>query len=67
MPEHIYLFKVNKKKNTQKRCEIFSKLTTRTLEQRQQRRSGVFKVEFEYILIFQYFHIDFEQVNILSI
>ena len=36
----------------------------KTLEQCQQRRSGAFKVEFEHISIFQYFHIHFEQVNV---
>ena len=33
-PANIYLFKVNNR-NTRKRCEICSKLTTKTPEQRQ--------------------------------
>ena len=44
----IYLFKVNSE-NTRKRCEIFSKLTIKTLERRHWRRSGVFIVNFEHI------------------
>ena len=44
----IYLFKVNSE-NTRKRCEIFSKLTIKTLERRHWRRSGVFIVNFEHV------------------
>ena len=44
----IYLFKVNNG-NTRARCEISSKLTIKTPEQRHWRRSGVFIVNFEYI------------------
>ena len=44
----IYLFKVNNR-NTRKRCEISSKLTMKTLEQPQWRRSGAFIVYFEHI------------------
>ena len=44
----IYLFKVNSE-NTRKRCEIFSKLTIKTLERRHWRRSGVFIVNVEHI------------------
>ena len=47
-PENIYLFKV-KNTNTIKRCEIYSKLTIKTLEWRHWRRSGVFIVNFEHI------------------
>ena len=47
-PANIYLFKVNNK-NTRKRCEICSKLTIKTPERRQWRRSGVFIVNFEHI------------------
>ena len=45
----IYLFKANNR-NTRKRCEICSKLTIKTPEQRQRRCSGVFIVNFERIL-----------------
>ena len=44
----IYLLKVNNR-NTRTRCEIYSKLTIKTPERRQWRRSGVFIVNFEYI------------------
>ena len=47
-PANIYLLKVNNR-NTRKRCEICSKLTIKTPEQRQWRRSGVFNVNFEHI------------------
>ena len=47
-PVDIYLLKVNNK-NTRTRCEICSKLTIKTLERRQWRRSGVFMVNFEHI------------------
>ena len=49
-PTNINLFKVNNR-NTRKRCEICSKLTIKKPERRQQRRSGVFIVNFEYILL----------------
>ena len=42
-----YMFKVNNR-NTRLRCEICSKLTTKTPERRQWRRSGVFTVKFEH-------------------
>ena len=45
---NIYLFKFNSR-NTRKRCEIFSKLTIKTPERCQWRRSGVFIVNFEHI------------------
>ena len=45
-PAVIYLLKVNNR-NTRTRCEICSTLTTKTPEQRQWRRSGVFVVNFE--------------------
>ena len=44
----IYLLKVNNR-NTRTRCEICSKLTIRTSERHQWRRSGVFIVNFEHI------------------
>ena len=48
-PANKYMFKVNNR-NTTKRCEICSKLSTKTLERRQLRRSGVFIFNFEHIL-----------------
>ena len=42
------MFKVNNR-NTKTRCEICSKLTTKTPERRQWRRSGVFIVNLERI------------------
>ena len=51
-----YMFKVNHK-NTRIRCEICSKLTIKTRERQQWRRSGVFIVNFEhmsyFVLVFQ--------------
>ena len=47
-PAGIYLLKVNKR-NTRTKCEICSKLTIKTPEQCQWRRSGVFIVNFEHI------------------
>ena len=47
-PVGIYLFKVNNR-NSRARWEICSKLTIKTPEQRQWRRSGVFIVNFEHI------------------
>ena len=47
-PANIYLFRVNNI-NTRKSCKICSKITIRTPEQHQWRRSGVFIVNFEYI------------------
>ena len=43
-----YMFKVNNR-NTRTRCGICSKLTIKTPERRQRRRSGVFIVNFDYI------------------
>ena len=48
IPAGIYLLKVNNG-NTRTRCEICSKLTIKTPERRQWRRSGVFIVNFEHI------------------
>ena len=48
IPATNYLFKVNDG-NTRKSCEICSKLTTKTPEERQWRHSGVFIVNFEHI------------------
>ena len=46
-----YMFKVNKKnKKNRTKCEICSKLTIKTPDQRNWRRSGVFIVNFEHIL-----------------
>ena len=47
-PVGIYLLKVNNR-NTRKRCEIGSKLTTKIPEGRHWRRSGIFIVNFEHI------------------
>ena len=48
-PAGIYLLKVNNR-NTRKRCQICSKLTIKTPEQRHSwRHSGVFIVKFEHI------------------
>ena len=47
-PVGIYLFKVNNK-STRTKCEICSKLTIKTPERRQWRRSGVLFVNFEHI------------------
>ena len=44
----IYLLKVVNR-NTTTKCEIYSKLTIKTPERRQWRRSGVFIVNFEHI------------------
>ena len=47
-PANIYLFKDNNG-NTGKMCEIYSKLSIKTLERRHWRLSGVFIVDFEHI------------------
>ena len=44
----IYLFKVNNR-NTRTRCKIFSKLTIKTPERCNSRRSAVFIIKFEHI------------------
>ena len=54
------MFKVDNR-NTRARCEICSKLTTKTSERRHWRRFGVFTVNFEHIL--QLSTVNFEQVN----
>ena len=46
-PVGNFLLKVNNI-NTRARCELFSKLTVKTPERRQWRRSGVFIVNFEH-------------------
>ena len=48
-PYSIFLFKVNNRNNI-KKCEVCSKFTIKTPEQRHWHRSGVFIVNFEYIL-----------------
>ena len=45
---NVYLFKFNNR-DSRKRCEICSKLTIKTPERLQWRRSGVFMVNFEHI------------------
>ena len=47
-PDNIYLFKFNQR-NTRKRCELCSKLTIKTPDRHQWRRSGVFIANFEHI------------------
>ena len=47
-PVGIYLLKINNR-NTRKRCEIGSKLTTKIPEGRHWRRSDIFIVNFERI------------------
>ena len=47
-PASIYLLKVNNR-NTRTRCQVCSKLTIKTPERRQLRRSGVFIVKFEHV------------------
>ena len=61
----MYSFNVINR-STRKSCEIGSKLTIKTPEQRQYRRSGVFIVNFEHILhLFSNASIvDFEQLNV---
>ena len=48
IPAGIHLLKV-KNRNKRKMCEILSKLTMKTTEQRHWRHSGVFIVDFEHI------------------
>ena len=48
-PAGNYIFKVNNR-NTRKRCAICSKLTINIPERRHWGRSGIFIVNFEYIL-----------------
>ena len=48
IPAGIYLLKFNNR-NTRARCEICSKLTIKTPERRDWRRSGVSIVDFEHI------------------
>ena len=43
-----YMFKITNR-NTRKRCQICSRLTIKTSDRRQWRRSGVFVVNFEHI------------------
>ena len=47
-PANIYLFKANDG-TSRKRGEVYSKLTIKTAERRQWRRSGVFIVKIEHI------------------
>ena len=66
-PANIYLFKVINR-NARKRCEICSKLTIKTPERRQWRRSSIF-INFEHIthLLLSVSIVDFEQVNASSV
>ena len=63
-PTGNYMFKVNNG-NTRTRCKICSKLTIKTQQRRQWRRSGVFIVNFEHIsdLVLVFSIVNFEQVN----
>ena len=58
------MFKVSNR-NTRTKCEICSKLTIKTPERRDWRRSGVFIVNFEHILnlVSCVFIVKFEQAN----
>ena len=49
IPAGVYMVKVNNR-NARRRCEICSKLTTKTPARGQWRRSGVFIVNFEHML-----------------
>ena len=63
-PANIYLYKINNK-NTRIKFEICLKLTIKTPERRQLRRSGVFIVNFEHISHISHVSIvEFEQVNV---
>ena len=48
LSDGCYMFKVNNR-DTRTRCEICSKITIKTPEQRHWRRSGVFIVKFKHI------------------
>ena len=61
-PAVIYLLKVNKR-NTKTRCEICSKLTIKTPERRQWRRSGVFTVNLYFTPCSSVSIVNFEHVN----
>ena len=62
IPAGIYLLKVNNRNNRTRR-QIYSKLTIKTPERRQWRRSTVFIVNFEYILhLALVFTVKFEHV-----
>ena len=50
-------------RKTRNRCEICSKLTIKTSERRQWRRSGVFIDNFEHILHIVLVFVNFEHVN----
>ena len=61
-PAGNYMFKVDNK-NTRTRCEICSKLTIKTPEQRWH-RSDVFIVNFEHISQISVFIVNFGQANV---
>ena len=58
--KNIYLFEVYNI-NTRKRCEIGTKFTIKTPEQR---HSGVFIVKFRLTLLFSVFIVNLEQVHV---
>ena len=66
-PIDNYMVKVNNR-NTRTRCEICSKLTTKTPERRHWRRSGVYSINLEHLVphftpCSSVYIVDFEQVN----
>ena len=54
-PANIYLFKVNNR-NTTKMCEICSKLTIKTPEQRHGHCFGAFIIDFEKVNVSRVLH-----------
>ena len=65
-PTNIYLF-IFDNRNTRKKCEIRSKLTIKTPERRQWRRSGVLIFDFEHISQFFVMFLMEHIVSIVSI
>ena len=61
-PTGNYMIEVNNR-NTRTRCEICSRLTIQTPEQRHWHRSGVFIVNYEHITFSTVSIVNFEQVN----
>ena len=59
-PANIYLLKINNK-STRKRCEISSKLTKKTAEQRRRRQFDVLLLT---LLVSSVSIVDFEQLNV---
>ena len=61
-PANMYLFKTNNR-NTRKRCDLYSKLITKTPECRQWRRSKVFIVNFKYRRLSGVFKVNLEHIS----